>query len=63
MENNGVVKYWFICICNGKVKFAKVTKDAEGGVFIDCKRCKCEVEIKYREGLEPIGSASAIVSA
>jgi transcription elongation factor Elf1 len=61
MENNDVVKFWLKCACG--VKLAKVTKDAEGGAYIDCKRCKREVEIKYREGLEPIESASAIASA
>jgi transcription elongation factor Elf1 len=63
MKNSNVAKFWLTCTCNGKVKLAKVTKDAGGGAFIDCKRCKREVEIIYREGLKPVESASAIASA
>lgn len=38
-------KYWKRCLCG--TKLAKVTKDSKGGTYIDCKKCKREIELKY----------------
>lgn len=40
-------KKWFHCPVCGQ-KLAKTNEQASGGVFIKCKKCKQDVEIKHQ---------------
>ena len=53
MEDVNVKKYWVPCICGNK-KIGKTTKDSNGGGSVDCKKCKREVPLIYREGLQEV---------
>lgn len=45
MNGSIATREWFCCPVCGQ-KLAKVSPLAKGGVFIKCKRCKNEVEVK-----------------
>ena len=44
------MKQWFLCpVC--RQKLCMINQKAQG-VFLQCKRCKQEVEIRYKENSE-----------
>ena len=65
MKNKSVdaTLYWKRCTCKKHVKLGKVTKEAKGGAFVDCKNCGNSIELRYEGETEIVTCVGAIASA
>lgn len=40
---------WFVCPICGFDRICKVSEEAKGGVFVKCRKCSNEVEVKHEK--------------